>query len=402
MKIKTNVSRLYLAIALASTATAASATQVFSEDVIVQGSECVGTDCASSDAFGFDTFRLKENNLRIHFDDTSSSGSFPKNDWRIVINDTNSGGESHFSIEDSTAGKTPFRIDAGAKNNTLVVDSTGMVGFGTDSPKVTMHAVSGDSPSLRLEQDGSSGYSAQRWDLVGNEANFFLRDATTGSKLPFRVKPYSPTDSLYIQPNYVYFGNKVYIKENSDQYEPRIEVQNTNAVNYEAMRLTTPLDSIDLANSANEFQVNFANTGISGVPEMSLDNTGTLTVQGNLVANGVTYTSSRAAKANFSNVNADEILAKVDQLDVLSWNYNRDPESIRHIGPMAEDFHKQFGLNGDKDGVISASDVNGVALAAIKALKSRSDSLEQELDQKDQEIEGLRRAVDELRAAIAR
>ncbi|MCK7597218.1 tail fiber domain-containing protein [Microbulbifer sp. CAU 1566] len=402
MKIKTNVSRLCLAIALASTASAANATKVFSEDVHVQGSECVGGDCAAADAFGFDTFRLKENNLRIHFDDTSGSANFPKNDWRIVVNDTNTGGDSHFTIEDSTAGKTPFRIEAGAKSNTLVVDSAGMVGFGTDSPEVSMHAVSGDSPSIRLEQDGSSGWSAQRWDIVGNEANFFLRDATTGSKLPFRVKPYSPTDSLYIQPNYVYFGNKVYIKENTDQYEPRMEVENTNAVNYTAMRLTTPLDSIDLASSANEFQVNFANTGISDVSEMSLDKTGTLTIQGNLVANGITYTSSRAAKANFANVNADEILAKVDQLDVLSWNYNRDPESIRHIGPMAEDFHKQFGLNGDKDGVISASDVNGVALAAIKALKSRSDSLEQELDQKDQEIEGLRRAVDELRAAIAR
>jgi hypothetical protein len=61
--------------------------QVFATDVIVQGSMCVGIDCATSESFGFDTQRFKENNLRIHFNDTSASASFPSNDWRITIND---------------------------------------------------------------------------------------------------------------------------------------------------------------------------------------------------------------------------------------------------------------------------------------------------------------------------
>lgn len=403
MKIQKNINRLAAAVALSAVCTGAYAVQTFNTDVIVQGSECIGIDCTNSENFGFDTLRFKENNLRIKFDDTSGSGSFPSNDWQIIINDSGNGGANYFAVEDSTAGKTPFKIEAGASANALIVDSSGKVGLGTDSPKLELHMVGGNTPGYRLEQDGSNGWSPQIWDFAGNEANFFIRDVTNSSKLPFRIKPNSPKDSVYIQPDYVYLGNKVYIKENTDQYEPRLEIENTNTdVNFEAIRLTTPLDSIDLVNSEQEFRINFHATGVSGSPELRLSRTGQLTILGDLVANGVTYTSSRAAKSNFSSVNPDEILDKVDELDVLAWNYNKDPDSVRHIGPMAEDFHQKFGLNGKNDGVISASDVNGVALAAIKALKARSDSLERELQQKDQEIDGLRRAVDDLRAAVSR
>lgn len=61
-----------------------------------------------------------------------------------------------------------------------------------------MHTVDGDSPTLRLEQDGSSGFTPQTWDIAGNEANLFIRDVTNGSKLPFRIRPNAPTDSLDI------------------------------------------------------------------------------------------------------------------------------------------------------------------------------------------------------------
>lgn len=46
----------------------------------IDGSLCVGNDCVSSESFGFDTVRLKENNLRIHFEDTSTAAAFPPND----------------------------------------------------------------------------------------------------------------------------------------------------------------------------------------------------------------------------------------------------------------------------------------------------------------------------------
>ncbi len=172
--------------------------QVFVTDLIVEGSACVGIDCTSSESFGFDTLRLKENNLRIKFEDTSASASFPGNDWQLTANDSGNGGANKFSIEDTTGGKTPFTILAGAPNNSLYVEDTGHVGIGTANPAVNAHIVEGNSPTLRLEQDGSSGFTPQTWDLAGNETNFFIRDVTNGSKLPFRIKPGAPDDSIFI------------------------------------------------------------------------------------------------------------------------------------------------------------------------------------------------------------
>ena len=78
------------------------------DDVIIDGSGCIGSDCADGESFGFDTLRIKENNIRINFDDTSTTSSFPNNDWRILINDSANGGSNYFAIEDSTAGRVPF------------------------------------------------------------------------------------------------------------------------------------------------------------------------------------------------------------------------------------------------------------------------------------------------------
>lgn len=172
--------------------------QVFIDDLIVDGSICVGQDCVNGENFGFDTQRLKENNLRIHFNDTSASASFPSNDWRITINDSSNGGANYFGIEDATAGRIPFRVEAGAPANTLYVSDSGDVGFGTATPIVRAHLADGDSPTLRLEQNGSNGWTPQIWDVAGNETNFFIRDATNGSKLPFRIRPNAPQNSFYI------------------------------------------------------------------------------------------------------------------------------------------------------------------------------------------------------------
>src|SRR5690606_13739163 len=59
--------------------------------------------------------------------------------------------------------------------------------------------VNGNTPTLRLEQNGSSGFAAQTWDVAGNETNFFIRDTTNGSRLPFKIFPNAPTNSLTIE-----------------------------------------------------------------------------------------------------------------------------------------------------------------------------------------------------------
>src|SRR5436853_6950993 len=86
----------------------AAADFLIADDLIVQGSACVGLDCVDGESFGFDTIRLKENNTRIKFDDTSTSPGFPNNDWQLTANDSASGGLNKFSIENITAAPVPF------------------------------------------------------------------------------------------------------------------------------------------------------------------------------------------------------------------------------------------------------------------------------------------------------
>jgi hypothetical protein len=184
----------------ASPLTALPADQAIPDDLIVQGSLCVGVDCANGESFGFDTVRLKENNTRLKFEDTST-GSFPTNDWQLTANDSASGGASRFSIEDVTSGRVPFTVRAGAPTNSVFVDASGRLGLRTATPVKDIHATTPDTPALRLEQSGTGGFTPQTWDVAGNEANFFVRDVTGGSRLPFRIFPRAPTDSLSIAPS---------------------------------------------------------------------------------------------------------------------------------------------------------------------------------------------------------
>lgn len=173
------------------------ADQVIQDDLISVGSLCVGNDCNNGEAFGFNTLRLKENNTRIRFYDTSSSASFPSNDWQLTANDSSNGGQNKFSIDDIDSGRTPFTILSAAPNNSFFVNSSGFVGLGTATPAMDLHMVSGNSPTIRLDQNGSGGWAAQQWDIGGNEANFFIRDVIA-NKLPFKIEPKAPTNALFI------------------------------------------------------------------------------------------------------------------------------------------------------------------------------------------------------------
>jgi hypothetical protein len=334
-------------------------------------------DCANGESFGFDTFRLKENNLRIHFDDTSNSASFPSNDWRIVINDSANGGASYFAVEDSTAGTTPFRVLAGAGNNALYVDAQGDVGVGTATPAVELQVTDGDSPTLRLEQNGSSGFTAQTWDVAGNETNFFVRDATNGSKLPFRIKPGAPTDSIYVAANGdVGMGTDspskaLHVKRSDGTAKVLIE-ETTSSVSSRALLelhnqgpVRIILNDVDagkawrLKNDNTEFKITESG---GGADEFLLDENGNLTIAGTLTQN-----SDRDTKENFVPLNPRQILEKVAAMPVSRWNFKFDDDDVQHIGPMAQDFHAAFGL-GVNERRIAPLDTSGVALAAVQGL----------------------------------
>ncbi|WP_199915561.1 tail fiber domain-containing protein [Saccharobesus litoralis] len=198
MQLKSNKLLKASGVAFLLTSNIVLADQQINDDLVVKGSQCVGVDCSLGENFNFDTIRLKENNLRIRFTDTSASSGFPTRDWEITANESANGGKNQFYIQNIDGGTSPFIIQDGALNNGLVISTLGRVGINTDTPQVNLHMLTGNSPTVRLEQDQSNGFTAQAWDVSGNETNFFIRDVTNNGLLPLRIRAGAPNASIYV------------------------------------------------------------------------------------------------------------------------------------------------------------------------------------------------------------
>jgi len=86
--------------------------------------------------------------------------------------------------------------------------------------------------------------------------------------------------------------------------------------------------------------------------------------------------SSKMLKENFSAVDSENILSKINSLPIYTWNYKSQSASTIHIGPLAEDFYTQFGVGGEVGSrSISTIDPAGVALVGIQGLSRKLESL---------------------------
>ena len=118
-----------------------------------------------------------------------------------------------------------------------------------------------------------------------------------------------------------------------------------------------------------------------------------LHVQGNIFASGtITPSSDRRAKTDLEPVDPKEVLERVVDLPIERWRFKTEDEGVKHVGPMAQDFHEAFGL-GESDTAIATVDADGVALAAIQGLNLR-------LNEKEAEIQVLREENESLKASV--
>jgi hypothetical protein len=109
-----------------------------------------------------------------------------------------------------------------------------------------------------------------------------------------------------------------------------------------------------------------------------------------LAAGGSSWTAvcDSTLKRNIREVDYQSVLEKVAELPISQWSYKAQDESIEHIGPMAQDFYRLFGLDED-DKHINTLDPDGVALAAIKALYVQNQKLEGEIEDLQKLVEKL-------------
>lgn len=337
-------------VVLALLLSACSLSTAHAQNESVFGNLCVGLDCTSSETFGLDVLKLKDINVRIDFNDVSSSGGFPNNDWRITINSSLNGGPDFFAIDDSTNEIRPFLIEDRAQDDALVVSDQGgdgsaggYIGIGTQDPLMEMHLFHGDSPGLRIEQDGTEGFGTYAWDVAGNEANFFVRDVTaTGSGaevIPFRIRAGTPSGTLTLDGANVGLGT------------------------------VSPSTTLHLQSETPGLRVENSSTGTNA---LLLDENGNLTLSGVL-----TEASSALVKENRVDVDAGSVLQALRSIPIQTWNYTQDADAVRHMGPMAQDVYAAFGL-GIGEEHLAPLDVNGIALASIQALADRLDAQSEE------------------------
>jgi hypothetical protein len=166
----------------------------FTDDVSAQGGVCAGLDCTNAESYGLASAKLKENNTRLKFEDTSTSVGFASTDWQLSANDISSGGANKFFVEDLTAATTPLQIEGATPNNALYLDSTGRIGLRTSTPAKDLTISVVGSPTIRMEQSTSP---FQAWDIVANDANFYVRDVSHEQN-PFIIKASAPYNTLVL------------------------------------------------------------------------------------------------------------------------------------------------------------------------------------------------------------
>ncbi len=381
---------------------------VINDDLIVDGSACIGFDCVNGESFGFDTIRLKENNLRIKFDDTSVAASFPRTDWQLTANASANGGASKFSIDDISGGRTPFTVEANARSHSLYVDDGGRIGSRTSTPSTEIHTIDGDTPTLRLQQDGSSGFAPQTWDVAGNETNFFIRDVTNGSTLPFRIRPSAPTSSIFIDVDGdVGLGtaspeNPLHIDNGGSAANVQVEGDNVGLLldddtsksqhflNNDLYRIrgldssfgqTNPGISM-LTSASNVVGIN-CNDGVApaGDPNVNLvigDGNGCDGTYTAIEAGSAPVTSSsRSIKENLVAVAPGSVAEKISGIEVYTYDFIDGAKD--RLGLMAEDFHQVFERGSDK--TINSGEVQMALWLAVQELTDRIKTLEAELEE---------------------
>lgn len=349
---------------------------------------------------------------RVNFDDTGTGAG---NDWYVTGNGFD-GSPDNFYVRHAATGDYVMMLREGAGNYAFEIDSnedvslvdevfidgsTGRLGISTATPQRELHVVAQggslfESAEMRLQ--GSTGdYSDWQQGLSGLWLVNYDVDADSTSQ-PVKFTNGTPTNTLVTT-----VAGNVGIGTNAPE-RPVHVVRDGSGAEVALLKLDNPTGKARFAISADGQSWTFDNTGSesftisrtgTGVAELLLDNSGNLTVQGT-----VNTSSSRELKEGIESIDAAAVLSKIEQLDVAEWSYKTDGD-VRHVGPMAEDFHALFAIGNDEKH-LAPSDLAGVAVAGVKGLNDKLAAKSEALDAQAQSIEALRAENEELKERLSR
>jgi Chaperone of endosialidase len=304
--------------------------------------------------------------------------------------DSLEGSKFKLPYSETTDSSRPFAIISNNIADTAIaIDGFTRNGFGIVGRSGNAVGVYGETDSTKINTPGILGYnkalSGQVVGILGRSINSPIGSGVAGfGKITGGYFEASAGPSGGFNPT------GVYGVANNDL---GIGVRGTSTTgiggSFETSSTSSDTPALALRNRSSGFLItawNGASTD-SNLSVFRVGNDGSVFSGGTMAAKAFNVTSDRNAKTNFSNVNPASVLEKVTNLPISTWNYKDDNADQRHVGPMAQDFHAAFGLNGSDEKHISLVDSAGVALAAIQGLNQKLEAENKDLRSKLSNLE---------------
>jgi len=247
--------------------------------------------------------------------------------------------------------------------NALTVLKNGKVGLGTATPEEMLHVEGTIEVDQRIQANDAGGL-----ELATDDGTVRLQIEDSGE---VGIGTVTPNAKLHVLGEARFEsaggGSKIIIDGSTGLAQ--VEFQD-DGVYGAGIGYSLDNSRIFLYHGGGNVFIKNGNLGVGIEPTHKIHVTGGAYCDGGAWVNG----SSRTLKENFLRVDNRDVLARLSALPVTEWNYISEGQYIRHMGPMAEDFHAAFGLGHDNVS-ISTVDLAGVTVAAVQALKADNDRL---------------------------
>ena len=323
----------------------------------------------------------------------------------------------------SAVAQNELVIEPGALRRSIVISdvikaggmSGSQIGFGIANPKVDLHIVSSDTPTIRLHQNANTGNPAQAWDLEGNET-FFSIKTHFNNRRPFQIAAFAPNNSLIIHSD----GNTAF--GTGGNPFARITVKGTvgfqnglsplifmfrSGTNGGSKRMVfaespgfaqwgmaykpSPNEEFVIQTNNNNELLRFPVSGSGGQ---------IIAASGAHLTNGGVWqnASSRSYKQDIGELSAEDAIDAIKKMEPVTYRYKKDLESGLQVGFIAEDVPELIATPDRKS--ISSMDVVAVVTRVVKEQQKELKVQQGEIQQLQNDKEELVERLDALEQSI--